>query len=108
MRKDQVIVRVMAAVFRGSPMSHLSCTAVSYLQIATVIFAGLAALLWLLASLVKMPSTDANKLAIGDMGEISNSFRRQSRLNAAAALSTALAVILQALLIYAPTCINLG
>ena len=82
--------------------------AVSYFQIVAVIFAGLAALLWLLASLVRMPSTDINNLAIKDMGEISNAFRRQSRLNAGAALSTALSVIFQVLLVFAPSCINLS
>jgi hypothetical protein len=78
------------------------------LQIAAIIFAGLAALLWLLASLVRMPSTDIDQLALKDMGEISNSFRRQSRLNAGAALSTALSVSFQVLLVFAPTCINLN
>jgi len=89
-------------------MSHLSCSAVSAMQIAVVAFSALAALLWLVSSFVKMPPTDVDKMPIGDLGNISKAFGRQSRWNAAAALSAAVAAVLQGLLVYAPTCLNLG
>jgi hypothetical protein len=44
------------------------------MQIAAAIFAGLAAVLWFSASLVSMPPTDLDKLALRDMGKISDSF----------------------------------
>jgi hypothetical protein len=51
-------------------MSSLSCSTISNLQLGAAFFAGLAAVLWLRASLVKIPSMDVNKLVIGDMGKV--------------------------------------
>lgn len=89
-------------------MSHLACSTVSWMQLAAALSGGSAALLWLRASLVRMPSTAFNEMPMNNMGQISRAYWRQSRWNAAAAIFTAIAAILQAFLVYAPTCINFG
>jgi hypothetical protein len=86
----------------------MSCETISWMQLFAAGFAGMAAVLWLVASLVKMPSTAPDELSIGNMGEISKSFAKQGRLNAAAAVCAAFSAALQAILVYAPTCINFG
>jgi len=89
-------------------MSHLACSTVSWMQLAAALFAALAAVLWLRASFVRMRSTDFDTMPMNDMGKISHAFGRQSRWNAAAAISTAIAAALQAFLVYALTCLKLG
>jgi hypothetical protein len=93
---------------RDWSMSHLDCSTVFWMQIGVAGFAILAAALWFVSSLVKMPSTALDKLILSDMGKISEAFGRQSRWNAGAALCAAIAAVLQAFLVFAPSCLNLG
>jgi hypothetical protein len=85
----------------------VSCDTVSIMQIGSAGCAAAAAILWLRASLVKMPSTDFDTMPINDLGLISRSFGRQGFWNALAAMCAAAAAALQALLVYAPSCIAL-
>jgi hypothetical protein len=83
---------------------HLSCGTEFWMQIAGALFALAAAMLWLLSAVVRMPSTAIDQLAIEDLGTISESFGRQSRRSALAAVSAAIAAILSAVLVFSPTC----
>lgn len=84
-------------------MIHISCGSVSALQWATAVFALLAAACWLGSALVKFPPLtyeNADKLPLA--------LRRQGKLSAMAAVCAAMAAAIQAVLIIAPTCINLS
>ena len=91
-------------------MLHVSCTTVYFIQLGAVAFAGLAALLWVRASLVKMPSLHASNFGLpdGDLGPVSDALRRQSRLNAYAAGCAAVSAIFQGVLVYTQSGINLS
>lgn len=89
-------------------MAHLACSTISWMQLAVALFAISAAVFWLRASFVTMPSTDFDKMPMNNLGLISRAFGRQSRWNAVAALCAAVAAVLQALLVYGPTCIKFG
>jgi hypothetical protein len=81
-------------------MSGMLCTMETWMQVASGIAALIAAIVWWLASCVKGP-----KVLTYDAGEaLLSSIRKQSHLNACAALFAALAAILQALLAFMPTC----
>jgi hypothetical protein len=84
-------------------MIHVSCGSVSVLQWTAAGFAVLAAVFWLLSSLVRIPP-----LTYAESDKLPPALRRQGKLSAAAALCAAIAAIIQAILIVAPTCINLG
>jgi hypothetical protein len=89
-------------------LPHLTCSTASSLQLAAASLAALPAVLWFRASFVRMPPTAFDVSPMDSMGNISRAFGRQSRWNAAAAISMAIAAALQAYLVYAPTCFNLG
>lgn len=89
-------------------MPHLGCSTISGMQIIVALLSLLAAVFWFISSRVKMPNTAFDEMPMADMGEISKAFGRQSAWNAAAAICAAAAAFLQAFLVYAPTCINLG
>lgn len=86
----------------------MSCPTESGLQLLSAAFAIAAAAFWIYSARVEMPSTAIDELAIGDLSKISESFGRQSRRSACAAWCAAAAAILGAVLIFSPTCINLG
>jgi hypothetical protein len=81
----------------------ISCVTVSFVQIGAVISAGLAAVFWIRAAMVRIPAG----LLGGDPGPISDALRRQSRMNAFAAGFAAAAAVLQCVLVYSPNCIKL-
>ena len=89
-------------------MSHLSCSVVSWMQLFSALSALFAAVLWFASAFVKMPSTYIAEIRISDLKNISSSFRCQSFWNACAAVCAAFAAVLQAALVYTPTCLNLG
>jgi len=82
------------------------------MQWAAAIFAGVAALIWFFASIVRLPKDSAafimGDFAVGGSEELVKSLGFQSRLNALAAASAGIAAALQAILIKMPTCINIG
>jgi hypothetical protein len=84
-------------------MIHISCGSVSTLQWAAAGFAVLAAVFWFFSSLVKFPP-----LTYAEADKLPPALRRQGRLSAMAALCAAVAAAIQAILIAAPTCINLS
>lgn len=84
-------------------MIHLSCGSISILQWVSAGFALLAALFWFASTFVKFPP-----LTWEETGKLHERLRRQSKWNALAAFSAAMAAIIQAIPILTPTCINLG
>jgi hypothetical protein len=78
---------------------------VTSLQWTSSAFALSAAVLWLISALVKLPPA---QITWESMNYIVPALQRQSRWNAAAAISAAITAALQAILIAAPTCITLG
>ena len=86
----------------------MSCPTEFKMQLGEAFFAIAAAVLWILSAFTRMPSTAFDELAIDDLGEISEAFGRQSRRSAWAAICAAGAAILGAILVYAPSCLNLG
>ena len=83
---------------------HLSCEFVSALQWFNAGSASLAAVFWLLSSLVKLPP---DQITWTTIDQIVPALRKQGRLNAIGAVFAALAAALQAFLIITPTCINM-
>jgi len=84
-------------------MIHVNCEWVLLFQWAAAFSGFAAALFWLLASLVKVPA-----LTYATTDDLVEALRSQSRMNAFAAAFTAVAVVLQAIIIVMPTCINLS
>jgi hypothetical protein len=82
---------------------HINCGWVTAFQWGIVACGVLAASLWFKASLIRIPP-----MTYAEVDNVVLALRRQSRMNAFAAAFTALAVLFQVLLIYAPTCVNLG
>lgn len=79
---------------------HMSCETVSGLQWGSAIAAFIAAGLWFAASVVRVgPLTY-------DTDKFLEKLKLQSTLNAAAAVSAAVAAVIQGILVLAPTCIN--
>ena len=87
------------------------CTVASVLQLCSALLAIAAAILWFAASLTRTPSPippGPLKGTLFDLfDEIHLSLSKQSRRNAQAALCAAGAAVLQAVLVWAPTCINM-
>lgn len=79
-------------------MMRLGCETISVLQWIDAGIAIAAALFWLSASLTEVPNS---------MDDFIAALRKQSRINAVAAICAALAAALQAFLIVQPTCLNL-
>jgi hypothetical protein len=79
-------------------MMRLGCETISKLQWIDAGFAFAAASFWLWASLTEVPDS---------IDHFITALRKQSRLNAAAAICAGLAAALQAFLIVQPTCVNL-
>ena len=65
----------------------------------------LSAVLWILASLFKTPPAPVTYQSID---ELAAALTKQGRLNAGAAISAALAAIIQASILVTPTCIHLN
>jgi hypothetical protein len=84
-------------------MIHISCEWISVFQWAGALSAAAAALLWLLASVAKMPP-----LTYADADNVIASLRKQGRLNSFAAVFAAIAATIQGFLIVTPTCVGLG
>jgi hypothetical protein len=83
----------------------MACDAVGGWQWVAGGFAILSALLWIAASLFKVPPPPISYKTID---EIAAALKKQGRFNAAAAFAAAVAAAIQSFLILAPTCIHLS
>lgn len=86
-------------------MVRISCETVAFMQWTSAGFALLAAILWLLSAMVKLPPP---QITFETIDQIVPALQRQGRFSAAAAICAAVAAAIQAVLITAPTCISLG
>ena len=86
----------------------MSCPTEFKMQLGEAFFAIAAAVLWIFSAFTSMPSTAFDELPIEDLGEISDAFGRQSGRSAWAAICAAVAAILSAIFVFAPSCLNLG
>jgi hypothetical protein len=77
---------------------------VSALQWVSAGSASLAAVFWLLSSIVKLPP---DQITWQTIDKIVPALRKQGRLNAVGAIFAAISAAIQAFLIVAPTCINM-
>jgi hypothetical protein len=82
-------------------MTPITCDAVSTLQWVAGGFAILSALLWIAASLFKIPPPP---ISYETLDAITAALKKQGRYNAGAAVAAAI----QSYLILAPTCIHLN
>jgi hypothetical protein len=83
----------------------ISCEAIALMQWTSAGFALLAAVLWLLSAMVKLPPS---QITFESIDHIVPALKKQSRISAAAAICAAVTAVIQAILIAAPTCISLG
>jgi hypothetical protein len=86
-------------------MLQVTCQTESVIQWASAVCALMAALFWLWSAVTKLPPS---KITFASIDDILPAIRKQSWRSAVAAIFAALAAILQAALINASTCINLG
>jgi hypothetical protein len=82
----------------------MTCETVSSWQWVAGGFAVLSALLWIAASLFKVPPPP---ISYETIDEIASALKKQGRFNAGAAIAAAIAAAIQSYLILAPTCIHL-
>jgi hypothetical protein len=83
----------------------ISCDTIALMQWTSAAFALLAAILWFLSAVVKLPPA---QITWESIDRIVPALQRQSRLSAAAAVCAGVTAAIQAALIAAPTCISLG
>jgi hypothetical protein len=83
----------------------MTCEAVSVWQWVAGGFAVLSAVLWIAASIFKMPPPP---ITYETLDEIAAALKKQGRFNAGAAFAAAIAAAVQSYLILAPTCIHLS
>jgi hypothetical protein len=83
----------------------MTCETVSVWQWVAGGVAILSALLWVAASLFKVPPPP---ITYETLDEIATALKKQGRFNAAAAMAAAVAAAIQSFLILAPTCIHLN
>jgi hypothetical protein len=83
----------------------ISCEAVAFMQWTSAGFALLAAILWLLSAMIKLPP---RQITWESIDHIVPALQKQSRFSGAAAICAAVTAAIQALLIAAPTCIGLN
>jgi hypothetical protein len=83
----------------------MTCEAVSVWQWVAGGFAVLSALLWVTASLFKVPPPP---ISYETLDAIAGALKKQGRYNAGAAFAAAVAAAVQSYLILAPTCIHLN
>ena len=86
-------------------MLKISCETIALMQWTSAGFALLAAILWLLSAMVKLPPA---QITWESIDHIVPALQRQSRFSGAAAICAAVTAAVQAALIAAPTCISLG
>jgi hypothetical protein len=86
-------------------MLQVSCETVGMWQWIGAGFAFLSAVLWMFASLFKTPPAPVTYQSIDALAA---ALTKQGRLNAGAAISAALAAIIQAFILVTPTCIHLS
>ncbi len=83
----------------------MTCEAVGIWQWIAGGFAILSAVLWIAASIFKIPPPP---ISYETLDGIATALKQQGRYNAAAAIAAAVAAGIQAFLLFAPTCIHLG
>jgi hypothetical protein len=86
-------------------MTPITCDAVSAWQWVEGGFAILSALLWIAASLFKLPPPP---ISYQTLDAIAAALKKQGRYNAGAAVAAAIAAAIQSYLILAPTCVHLN
>jgi hypothetical protein len=83
----------------------MTCETVGIWQWVAGSFAILSAVLWIAASLFKVPPPP---LSYETLDEIARALKKQGRFNAGAAVCAAAAAVIQSVLITAQTCIHLS
>ena len=83
----------------------MTCDAVSIWQWIAGGFAILSAVLWIAASLFKVPPSP---ISYETLDGIAAALKKQGRYNAAAAVAAAITAGIQAYLLFSPTCIHLS
>jgi hypothetical protein len=82
----------------------ISCETIALMQWTSAGFAFMAAIFWLASAMVKLPKP---QIGYDTVDDIVPALQRQGRWSAAAAICAAVTAAIQAVLIAAPTCINL-
>jgi hypothetical protein len=90
---------------KGRQVVQITCETIGVWQWIAAGFAILSAGLWTAASLFKVPPPP---ISYETIDEIAAALKKQGRFNAGAALSAAVAAVIQSALIVAPTCIHLS
>jgi hypothetical protein len=86
-------------------VTAITCDTVSVWQWVAGGFAILSALLWIAASLFKIPPPP---ISYETLDAIAAALKKQGRFNAGAAFAAAVVAAIQSFLILAPTCIHLN